>query len=444
MLWLVVAALNPNKEARIIDLKTSPSCLARLPQILNYNQNLPIVTVPRQVERPPNITRAFIYSGNMGLGAVFAYRLLSSSGWRLYNNDTRPVFFEAYSNAFVNYSVPFSNVTYDDRPAYGQEFLWRVVDQPITPDDETLKSWDYPPIVNLTLSDYNAYNLIRNFEHLHQAFESHFSWKPHFQRKANDFIARTGINNCTTLAVHYRGTDKVYDETWPEAFVTDWNYIFGCILHFLVINPHYDSVFIASDDQRFITQLEQNIGAMVKHVRFISIDDPTRSNGTWVPGGGGVHHSKSTPVDVKLEYAVMNLLVMKQCGYLMKSPSALSAFAKLLHPSLPTVLFNPPLYDWFPDAAILLHPFFHTHHSKGSWSYWIVNVTPYSPTFLSMFAICIIATIYLMKRWRTLEAINRRLQSSQPTFAAIKAKLVDRSRPTFEAIRRKVLMRSNV
>jgi len=429
--------VSPNTVATEDDLKQNPSCLADLPSLLAYNQHLPIRSVQRQIEAPPNITRAFVYTRNMGIGAIFGYRLLTSAGWRIKNGDTRPLIYEAYSDTFVNYSAPFSNVTYEGTPAYGQEFLWRLVDQPISLDSKTLRGWNYPPIVNLSMTDYNAYESIKDFDHLHKTFHQHFSWKAKYQRRANDFVAKHGINNCTTLAVHYRGTDKINDEVWPEAYAADWDYIFGTILHFLTVNPHYDSVFLASDEQRFIDQIQQTLSPILgKRIRWITIDDPTRANGPWVAGSGGVHHSKVTPVDMKLEYTVMNLLVMSECGFLLKSPSAMSALAKVMNPRLPVLLFNPPFYDWFPDGGFQLHPFYRPEFSTIP--AWLLFVD--SPSFWILVIALVACLVWITRKYRTLDTIKRKYHSVRPTAAleAIRRKLPRFSTPksTFDELRR--------
>ena len=88
-------------------------------------------------------------------------------------------------------------------------------------------------------------------------------------------------------------------------------------------------------------------------VQLCSLDDPTRVNdGARV----AIHHRKSSiPSRDCLLYAAVNMLVLSHCAFVLKSPSALSCFAKIMEPALPLRLVNGFKQDWFPDAAIPLY-----------------------------------------------------------------------------------------
>ena len=84
-------------------------------------------------------------------------------------------------------------------------------------------------------------------------------------------------------------------------------------------------------------------------VQFCAVDDPTRvSDGVRV----AIHHRKSSiPSHECLRYAAIDILVLSKCAFVLKSPSALSCFAKIMEPKLPLRLMNGFTQYWFPDAA---------------------------------------------------------------------------------------------
>jgi hypothetical protein len=47
---------------------------------------------------------------------------------------------------------------------------------------------------------------------------------------------------------------------------------------------------------------------------------------------------------------------LSRCGYLVKTPSYLSAWSRIFNPSLPVKLVSPPRPDafWFPDSRLWL------------------------------------------------------------------------------------------
>ena len=192
------------------------------------------------------------------------------------------------------------------------------------------------------------------FKRAHRAFSGHFLWRPFITDIVDDFCKRAGISKTETLGVHFRGTDKPGSaeakEVEPELFIE-------AILDCLARRDHgfrFRSVFVATDEQPFADMLQDRLcKTLGASVQFCSLDDPTRVNdGARVP----IHYRKSSiPSRDCLLYAAINMLVLSRCALVLKSPSALSCFAKIMEPALPLRLVNGFKQDWFPDGAVPLY-----------------------------------------------------------------------------------------
>jgi hypothetical protein len=190
------------------------------------------------------------------------------------------------------------------------------------------------------------------FERAHRAFSAHFSWRPFVKHMVDDFCKREEISASETLGVHYRGTDK----PGREATHVEPELVIEAILDCLKRRDHefqYRSVFLATDEQPFVDMVQDRLREVGGGLRFCALDDPTR-----VDDGEprSIHKRKSTiPSCDCLTYAAVNMLILSRCAVVLKSPSALSCFAKIMRPTLPLHLFNAFTQHWFPDRAVPLY-----------------------------------------------------------------------------------------
>jgi hypothetical protein len=161
------------------------------------------------------------------------------------------------------------------------------------------------------------------------------------QDEVDSFIDKSWKDN-NIIGVHYRGTDKIGEA--PKVLYEE------VLKNIIYVNNHFlksNNIFVASDDNNFIIWIRKNL----IDFNVITREDYLRSNDE-IPV-----HTKAN-VD-KLEInkdALINLLLLSRCDFLLKSCSFLSDVSKLLNPSLPTVVLNRP-YDramWFPISKILL------------------------------------------------------------------------------------------
>lgn len=169
-------------------------------------------------------------------------------------------------------------------------------------------------------------------------FASHYRPATHIAQEVDMICERLDIGK-TTLGVHFRGTDKKL-----EAIPVSWTDFCRLVQTTLDENPHLSNIFVSSDEQAFIDFfVAQPFGKPVEVA-------PAKLLAT---GSMPVHFSGYPGLEIGRE-ALVSSLLLSRCGYLVKTPSYLSAWSKIFEPALPVKLASPPRPDafWFPDSRI--------------------------------------------------------------------------------------------
>lgn len=145
----------------------------------------------------------------------------------------------------------------------------------------------------------------------------------------------------STLGAHFRGTDKTL-----EAIPVSWSDFCRHIETTLAENPHLSNVFVSSDEQAFL-----DFFAAWPFRKPVKVA-PAK---LLASGNTPVHFSGYPGLDIGRE-ALVSSLLLSRCGYLVKTPSYLSAWSRIFNPSLPVKLVSPPRPDafWFPDSRLWL------------------------------------------------------------------------------------------
>lgn len=166
----------------------------------------------------------------------------------------------------------------------------------------------------------------------------HFTIRPELIRQCDEFCALNGISS-RSLAVHYRGTDKV-----SEAPRVDYEKIIGVVENAFLSGDH-DRVFIATDEEAFLAAIVERLGRerVVYH-------DFTRSSGE-IPlhlGSGGSH-----AYDIGRS-ALLDCMTLARCGAIVRTASLLSSWASILNPDLAVTLMSTAHENksWWPERVI--------------------------------------------------------------------------------------------
>ncbi|MFM0420411.1 O-fucosyltransferase family protein [Paraburkholderia aromaticivorans] len=173
-----------------------------------------------------------------------------------------------------------------------------------------------------------------------ELFFAHYRPAGHIQDEVDAICQQLEIGT-STLGAHFRGTDKTL-----EAIPVSWSDFCRHIETTLAENPHLSNVFVSSDEQAFLD---------------FFVAWPFRKPVKVAPakllasGNTPVHFSGYPGLDIGRE-ALVSSLLLSRCGYLVKTPSYLSAWSRIFNPSLPVKLVSPPRPDafWFPDSRLWL------------------------------------------------------------------------------------------
>ena len=160
------------------------------------------------------------------------------------------------------------------------------------------------------------------------------------QEEVSDFVRRHFSGN-RVLGIHYRGTDKV-----AEAPQVSYERVERCLCDLLETNQ-FSSIFVASDEQRFVDFL------LTKDFRIpiAARDDSCRSL-----DGNPVHLRRTgSPENTLGIDAISNCMLLSQCHTVLRTSSFLGAWASIFNPDLRVYLLNRPYAatSWFPEREIL-------------------------------------------------------------------------------------------
>ncbi|CAE6729587.1 hypothetical protein R69927_01743 [Paraburkholderia domus] len=173
-----------------------------------------------------------------------------------------------------------------------------------------------------------------------ELFFAYYRPATHIYEEVESICRKLGLGT-STLGAHFRGTDKAL-----EAVPVSWRSFCQQVESTLADNPHLTRIFISSDEQAFIDFFIAwpfSKPVKVAPAKLLAC------------GSTPVHFSGYPGLEIGHE-ALVSSLLLANCGFLVKTPSYLSAWSKIFNPSLPVRLVSPPRPDafWFPDSQLWL------------------------------------------------------------------------------------------
>lgn len=186
-------------------------------------------------------------------------------------------------------------------------------------------------------------NVVLTIQRAHEAFFTAFSLQPELVTKVDILAQHLNIGQ-HTLGVHFRATDKHYEANLIEASTA-----IGKIRVLLSNRDDIINIFVASDDARFPTLVEQQFPDFP--VTYLE-DSRRSSDDTPVHLGGLRAGNYAMGRD-----AMLNSLTLARCGALVRTTSFLSAWSSVFNPVVPVFMLNVPLPGklWFPEVVIIPH-----------------------------------------------------------------------------------------
>lgn len=210
-------------------------------------------------------------------------------------------------------------------PAYGPNWLSYYFDIPkigVTIGKQATFTNDqkvaFSLFAGLKMSRERGYELIQRYMHL----------KPALKAKIDSFVKQHFEGNYV-IGIHYRGTDKSFEAPSYSSVV---NVINQQIMNLIKNGIDYQTIkiFIATDDQNFLSYMQKNFSDKV------IFTDAIRS-----AHGNPVHLPSRESNYKKGEDAIIDCTLLAECSELFKSESNLSNASLKFNPSIPFVNLNP-------------------------------------------------------------------------------------------------------
>ena len=200
--------------------------------------------------------------------------------------------------------------------------------------------------IKISLKNFKLKNKIGGFELNTESFEkANKIFNKYF--KFNNFIIdevdKLNINN-KTLGVHFRGSDKNYNNS-PEAnYITKEEMIL--IIQDYMKNNDVPQIFCCSDEESFVNEIMRLYPDKVIEYKQIRL---TNSNNYGLHRHG--QNSSDRDRDNLTYSCIIDMLALSKCTTIIKTSSAFSSFSKILNPSLKLYTVSAMKKPWFPAAV---------------------------------------------------------------------------------------------
>jgi hypothetical protein len=158
-------------------------------------------------------------------------------------------------------------------------------------------------------------------ERAHDLFFSSLKFKKDLIDETDAFCNVHGVS-AETIGVHFRGTDKRL-----EATTTRWTDLAASVD--ACLGGKLSNIFVATDEPEFLEFMRSRFS------RGRVIDLGCRE----IYSGFSAHFAPGNPA-VKASEAIRTIITLSRCGMLIRTRSHLSAWAKIVKPALPTIVFG--------------------------------------------------------------------------------------------------------
>jgi len=195
-------------------------------------------------------------------------------------------------------------------------------------------------ITDLATSEFSALAFPMTIPYATELQRRYMCIQKHIQEKVDHYYL-AHLEGKVTLGLHYRGSDKI-----SEAPRTSWEAFRENMLSYLNNHPQINSIFVASDEDKFTDFIETEFSEL----SVCYYEDKIKSCRRIPP-----YKRDNVSNYLKGEEALINSLLLSRCDHLLKTPSFLSAWSKIFNPELRVTMVNTPYKKklWFPEKQIL-------------------------------------------------------------------------------------------
>lgn len=211
-----------------------------------------------------------------------------------------------------------------------------------------LKSYNFQNEKNTIVINIKKYKMCTrtDFDFDVKSFETaHILWNKYF--KFSEMIENNipSIDKETTLGVHYRGTDKNVDLSQANPISQEEFLII--INDFLSKNNNIKNIYCCSDETSFI----ENVKNKFKNINVIAYNQLRSPDTTKAFFRLGYEIEKNMQDNLTIG-ALVDMITLSKCKYVIKTSSALSSFSKIINPQLIVFSVSAMKERWFPTGLI--------------------------------------------------------------------------------------------
>jgi len=193
-------------------------------------------------------------------------------------------------------------------------------------------------------------NNMKSFEIANKIWNKYFKFSDVIQKSVPEFET-----NCT-LGIHYRGTDKNFDNGQTN-YITQDEFIL-LVNDFLAKHSEITTIYCCSDEEIFI----DNIRNTFKNLDIVQYNQTRSANTNQAFFRNGYIVDKNIKDNLTIS-AFVDMVALSKCKYVIKTSSALSSFSKIIQPNLQIYSVSAMKQPWFPTATI---PVYQTDSKEAS------------------------------------------------------------------------------
>ncbi len=233
----------------------------------------------------------------------------------------------------IQYNYRESNKGHD---YFGELFYYKF------PIDEKLKKARFTSIRDVDeLGWRESYNLKLNLITARSLFDRYLGINVDIMTEVENFIS-DNFRGRKILGLHYRGTDKI-----GEAPLIDEDDLIDYVKSVLADDSRLEAIFVSTDDAKIISFLQ---GAGLP-LPVIFRKDVYRSY-----DGEQIHRKTENSKSTIHRDAIVNMLLLSRCIYLLKTASILSDCSVIFNPTMDVKLMSKPHSEtltWWPCREII-------------------------------------------------------------------------------------------
>tara|TARA_R110000787_G_scaffold276239_8_gene385127 strand:- start:819 stop:1748 length:930 start_codon:yes stop_codon:yes gene_type:complete len=153
--------------------------------------------------------------------------------------------------------------------------------------------------------------------------------------------------NKNVLGVHYRGTDKNYDNGQTNPVLISEMILI--VEDFMNSTEEVNSIFCCSDEKEFIKRMKSKFKNKI--IEYPQLRAHNSKNNAFFRTGSSIWTTRRKRNQLTIS-SIIDMLLLSKCNSVIKSSSALSSFSKIIDPSVNLYAVSAMKKKWFPTGVV--------------------------------------------------------------------------------------------